>query len=466
MNKFSVKQLLNHALPVDSIVEIKGWVRNKRDSKAGMSFIALSDGSCMNTLQIVAENKLTNYDTDVLRLTKDCSIVVKGKIVESLGEGQTIEILAVNIEVIGFVENPDTYPVSPKRHSVEFLREVAHLRPRTNLIAAATRVRNSVSFAVHQYLQQNGFYWIHTPVITSADAEGAGELFQVTGLNLNNLPRDDKGNIDYKQDFFGRETFLTVSGQLNVEAYCMSLSKVYTFGPTFRAENSNTTRHLAEFWMVEPEIAFANLMDNADLAQALLKYVFKYVLDNNADDMKFFAEFINNEAITRLEKLITSDFEMITYTDAVTQLLKSSKQFENSVSWGIDLASEHERWLCEEHIGRPTIVTNYPKDIKAFYMRQNEDGKTVAAMDILAPGVGEIIGGAEREERYDVLVKRMKELGVSQETLYWYLDLRRFGTAPHAGFGVGLERLVSYITGIQNIRDIIPFPRSSKSANF
>ena len=462
----SVKELLNGALSVDTPVELNGWVKSRRDSKAGISFISLGDGSSFDGIQIVAENKLSNYETEILRLTKDCSINVKGKIVPSLGAGQKFEIVASSIEVIGWVENPDTYPVSPKRHTVEHLREVAHLRPRTNLIAAATRIRNTASFAVHEYLQNNGFYWIHTPLITGADAEGAGELFQVTGFDLNQIPRDAAGKIDYKKDFFGRETFLTVSGQLNAEAYCMSLSKVYTFGPTFRAENSNTTRHLAEFWMIEPEIAFADLMDDANLAQNLLKHVFKAVLNKNPDDMAFFAEFINKDVVTRLTQLVNQDFEMITYTEAIDKLLKSNKTFENQVSWGIDLASEHERWICEELVGRPTIVTNYPKDIKAFYMRQNDDGKTVAAMDILAPGVGEIIGGAQREERYDVLVKRMKEMNVSEETLYWYLDLRRFGTAKHAGFGVGLERLVSYITGVQNVRDIIPFPRTSKSANF
>jgi asparaginyl-tRNA synthetase len=465
-NTLSVKQLLAGDADIGAIVEIKGWVKSRRDSKAGISFILLGDGSCFDGIQIVAENKLTNYDSEILRLTKDCSICVTGQIVASLGVGQAVEIMANTIEVIGFVENPDSYPVSPKRHSVEFLREVAHLRPRTNLIAAATRIRNTVSFAIHEYLQNNGFYWIHTPLITGADAEGAGELFQVTGFDLYNLPKDAAGNIDYKKDFFGRETFLTVSGQLNVEAYCMSLSKVYTFGPTFRAENSNTTRHLAEFWMIEPEIAFADLMDDAALAQNMLKYVFKTVLDKNADDMAFFAQFINKDVITRLEQLVNQNFEMLTYTEAIDKLLKSNKSFENNVSWGIDLASEHERWICEELIGRPTIVTNYPKDIKAFYMRQNEDGKTVAAMDILAPGVGEIVGGSQREERYDKLVERMKEMNISQEVLYWYLDLRRFGTAKHAGFGVGLERLVSYITGVQNVRDIIPFPRTSKSANF
>ena len=466
MNKYSIKQLLNGALKVDSEVEIQGWVRSRRDSKAGISFIALSDGSCFGTLQIVAESTLKNYQSDILSLTKDCSISVKGIIVPSPAEGQVIEILAREIIVEGFVENPDTYPVSPKRHTVEYLREVAHLRVRTNLISAATRVRNTVSMAIHQYLQDNGFYWIHTPLITASDAEGAGELFRVTTLDLKNPPKDEHGEVNYNQDFFARESFLTVSGQLNAEAYCLAMSKVYTFGPTFRAENSNTTRHLAEFWMIEPEIAFANLMDNANLAKDLLKHVFKIVLAKNSDDMDFFAKFVNKDVITRMNEVILNDFAMMTYTEAVDKLLSSNKSFENPVSWGIDLASEHERWLCEEYTKSPTIITDYPKDIKAFYMRQNEDGKTVAAMDILAPGIGEIIGGSQREERYDVLVKRMKEMNVSQEVLYWYLDLRRFGSVPHAGFGIGLERLVSYVTGIQNVRDIIPFPRTSKSANF
>lgn len=466
MNKFSVKQLLNGALSTDENVEIQGWVRSRRDSKAGLSFIALSDGSCFATIQIVAQNNLVNYNDEIIRLTKDCSITVTGKIAASLGSGQSLEILASDIKVVGFVENPDTYPVSPKRHTVEYLRDVAHLRVRTNLIAAATRVRNTVCFSIHEYLQKNGYYWIHTPIVTSTDCEGAGELFNVTLFDINNPPKDEKGNIDYKQDFFGRQTYLTVSGQLNVESYCMALSKVYTFGPTFRAENSHTTRHLAEFWMVEPEIAFANLMDNAALATDLLKHIFTSVLNRNSDDMNFFAEFVDKDAINRLEKIINGSFAMITYTEAVSYLQKSNKKFENPVAWGIDLASEHERWLCEEHIGQPTIVTDYPKDIKAFYMRQNEDGKTVAAMDILAPGIGEIVGGSAREERYDMLVQRMREMNLNEEQLYWYLDLRRFGSAPHAGFGLGLDRLINYITGISNIRDIIPFPRYPKSANF
>ena len=466
MRDISVKELLQTAVEIDSIVKVKGWVRRRRDSKAGLSFITVNDGSCFDSVQVVAENTLPNYESDILKITKDCSVIITGKVVKSLGKGQSVEVVARNIEVVGFVENPDTYPVSPKRHTVEYLREVAHLRIRTNLFGAIARVRNTACYAVHEYLNKNGFYWIHTPIITASDCEGAGELFKVTGLNLEHLPRTEQGKVDFKQDFFGRETFLTVSGQLNLEAYCLALSKVYTFSPAFRAENSNTTRHLAEFWMIELEIAFANLMDNATLAEDLIKYIFKAVLDKNPDDMKFFAEFINKDVVTRLESLVNSNFAMISYTEAIDYLLKSKKTFENPVSWGIDLASEHERWLCEEHVGRPTIVTDYPKDFKAFYMRLNDDNKTVAAMDILAPGIGEIVGGAQREERYDVLVQRIHEFGLSQEHLDWYLDLRKFGSVPHAGFGLGLERLISYITGVQNIRDVIPFPRAVKSANF
>ncbi len=466
MTVYSVKQLLKDEIQIDSEVTVRGWVRNRRDSKAGLSFITLSDGSCFDTIQIIAEAGLANYGSEILNLTKDCAIIATGKLVASVGGGQSVEIHAQKIEVTGFVESPDTYPVSPKRHTVEYLREHAHLRIRTNLISSVMRVRNTVSMAIHEFLQNNGFYWIHTPLITSSDCEGAGELFKVTTLDLQNLPRDEKGGIDYKQDFFGKEAYLTVSGQLNVETYCMGLSKVYTFGPTFRAENSNTTRHLAEFWMVEPEIAFANLQDNADLAQGMLKHVFKTVLNRNSDDMGFFAQFIDKSVVERLEKMVNDQFEVVTYTDAIKRLESSGKQFENPLYWGVDMASEHERFLCEELIGKPTIVTNYPKDIKAFYMRQNDDGKTVAAMDILAPGVGEIVGGAVREERYDVLVSRMEEMGIAPESLQWYLDLRKFGSAPHAGFGLGLERAVSYITGVQNVRDIIPFPRTPKNAEY
>ncbi len=466
MTVYSVKQLLLEQVAVGSQVCVRGWVRTRRDSKARLSFVSVSDGSCADTIQAVVESKLENYETEVLKLTKDCAVIITGKLVASEGGSQKVEILTDKVEVTGFVENPDTYPVSPKRHTVEYLREHAHLRVRTNLISSVARVRNSVSMAIHEYLQQNGFYWIHTPLITASDAEGAGELFKVTTLDLNNPPRNDKGHVNYKDDFFGREAFLTVSGQLNVETYCMGLSKVYTFGPTFRAENSNTTRHLAEFWMVEPEIAFADLMDDAALAQGMLKHVFKHVLNNNSDDMNFFAQFIDKSVVTRLESMVNDNFEMITYTDAIKRLENSGKKFENPLFWGVDMASEHERFLCEELIGKPTIVTNYPKDIKAFYMRQNDDGKTVAAMDILAPGVGEIIGGSQREERYDLLVKRMQEMNVPTDHLDWYLDLRRYGSAPHAGFGLGLERAVSYITGVQNVRDIIPFPRTPNNAAY
>ena len=466
MTVFSVKQLLNKDIQLGSIVCVTGWVRNRRDSKAGISFISIGDGSCFDAIQVVVASDLVNYNSEILNLTKDCALIATGKLVASLGGGQAVEIQASQITVTGFVESPDSYPVSPKRHSVEYLREHAHLRIRTNLISAAMRVRNTVSMAIHDYLQTKGFFWIHTPIITASDCEGAGELFRVTTLDPANPPRDSSGKIDFKQDFFGKEAYLTVSGQLNAEAYCMGLSKVYTFGPTFRAENSNTMRHLAEFWMVEPEIAFADLMDTAALAQGMLKHVFKTVLNKNPDDMNFFAQFIDNKVVTRLEQMVNDDFEMISYSDALKRLENSGKSFENPLYWGVDLASEHERYLCEELIGKPTIVTNYPKEIKAFYMRQNDDGKTVAAMDILAPGVGEIIGGAQREERYDVLVARMREMNLEPESLAWYLDLRRFGTAPHAGFGLGLERAVSYITGVQNVRDIIPFPRTPKSAGF
>lgn len=466
MAVFSVKQILAGVAKVGDSVTVRGWVRNRRDSKAGLSFVTVSDGSCFDAIQVIAENKLANYNSEIVNLTKDCAVIATGKLVESQGGGQSVEIIADSIEVTGFVENPDTYPVSPKRHTVEYLREHAHLRIRTNLISSVMRIRNTASVAIHDYLQANGFYWVHTPLITASDCEGAGELFKVTTLDFDKLPRDDKGKVDYKQDFFGKESFLTVSGQLNVETYCMGLSKVYTFGPTFRAENSNTTRHLAEFWMVEPEMAFADLNDNMAVAQGMLKHVFKAVLDKNGDDMAFFAQFIDKSVATRLEKMVNDDFEVVTYTDAIARLEKSGRKFENPLYWGVDLASEHERFLCEELVGKPTIVTNYPKEIKAFYMRQNEDGKTVAAMDILAPGVGEIVGGAAREERYDVLVGKMQALGMDPASLDWYLDLRRFGTAPHAGFGLGLERAVSYITGVQNVRDIIPFPRTPKNVAF
>lgn len=447
-------------------VTVQGWVRNRRDSKAGLSFLNVHDGSCFNPIQAVADNNLENYNSEVVKLTAGCAVKVTGTLVESQGKGQDYEIQATSVEVMGWVDDPDTYPMQPKRHSMEFLRDNAHLRPRTNITGAVTRVRNSIAQAIHRYFHEHGFNWIHTPIITASDAEGAGEMFRVSTLDMMNLPKDDKGNIDYSQDFFGSESFLTVSGQLNVEAYAMAMSKVYTFGPTFRAENSHTSRHLAEFWMVEPEIAFADLNDNADLAEDMMRYVFEAVLNERQDDMEFFQQRVDSECINRLRNVIDNQFERMDYTDVIDILKKSDKKFEYPVEWGIDLQSEHERYIAEEHVGRPTVVMNYPKDIKAFYMRLNDDEKTVAAMDVLAPGIGEIIGGAQREERLDVLDKRIAEMGLPAEHYWWYRDLRRYGTVPHAGFGLGFDRCVSYVTGVSNIRDVIPFPRVPNNVKF
>lgn len=466
MKAHSVAALLTGKIPVDSEVIVKGWVKTRRDSKAGISFINLYDGSCFDGIQIVVPNTLSNYQDDVLKLTAGCSLIAKGKLVASQGKGQTSEIQADKIDVIGWVENPDTYPIQPKHHTLEYLREVAHLRPRTNTLGAMTRVRNSAAQAVHRFFHENGLYWIHTPIITASDCEGAGELFRVSSLDLANLPQDASGKVDFSKDFFGRETFLTVSGQLNVESYCLALSKVYTFGPTFRAENSNTSRHLAEFWMIEPELAFADLNDIAQLAEQLLKYVFKAVMLERSDDLKFFTERVDKTCLERLEHLVNSSFEMMDYTDAVNILEKSGQKFEFPVSWGIDLQSEHERYLAETHVGRPVILMNYPKNIKSFYMRLNDDGKTVAAMDVLAPGIGEIIGGSQREDRLDILDSRMRECKLDPENYQWYRDLRRYGSVPHAGFGLGFERLVSYITGLRNVRDVIPFPRTPGNAEY
>lgn len=450
---------------VNDTVTIKGWVRTRRDSKAGLSFINVHDGSCFDPIQVIALNTLDNYD-EIIRLTTSCSVSVIGKVKKSEGQGQSIEIDAQSIEVLGWVENPDTYPMSAKRHSIEYLREHAHLRPRTNIMGAVTRVRNCLSQAVHRFFHEQGYFWISTPIITGSDTEGAGEMFRVSTLDMMNIPHDEQGNVDYKEDFFGKETFLTVSGQLNVETYCTAMSKVYTFGPTFRAENSNTSRHLAEFWMIEPEVAFADLATVAQLAEDLLKYVFKAVLEERLDDMTFFAQRVNKEVITRLENVVNSEFVRMDYTDAIEILKNSGKTFEFPVEWGVDLSSEHERYLAEEHVGAPIIMQNYPKDIKAFYMRINDDNKTVAAMDILAPGIGEIIGGSQREERLDVFDRRLAEMGLNQEDYSWYRDLRRYGTVPHAGFGLGFERLVAYVTGMQNVRDVIPFPRTPGNAQY
>lgn len=464
MAVYSIQTLLNGQVAVGTPVSVQGWVRTRRDSKAGFSFINLVDGSGFNPIQIVAPSSLPHYQEEILRLTAGCSIKVSGELVKSEGQGQSVELRAQTLEVIGFVENPDTYPISPKHHTLEHLREFPHLRVRTNVIGAATRIRHCVSQAIHRYFHEQGFYWIHTPIITTNDCEGAGELFRVSTLDLANIPKTPQGKIDFGQDFFGRETFLTVSGQLNLEAYCLALSKVYTFGPTFRAENSNTSRHLAEFWMVEPEIAFADLALNADLAQGLLKYVFAAVLNERADDMAFFNERIDKDCIARLEHMIKEPFERMDYKAAIEALIKSGKKFENPVKWGLDLQTEHERYLAEELVGRPVIVMNYPKAIKSFYMRVNEDNETVAAMDVLAPGIGEIIGGAQREDRLDLLDARMDEIGLDKNMYAWYRDLRRYGSVPHAGFGLGLERLICYITGLSNVRDVLAYPRTPKHA--
>ena len=465
MTHAPVVDVLKGKYAVGESVTVKGWVRTRRDSKAGLSFIALHDGSCFDPVQVIALNSLSNY-ADIQRLTAGCSLSVTGTVKESQGQGQSLEIDATEVEIVGLVENPDTYPMAAKRHSIEYLREYAHLRPRTNVIGAVTRVRNCLSQAIHRFFHEKGYYWISTPILTASDTEGAGEMFRVSTLDMMNLPLDDKGSVDYSEDFFGKETYLTVSGQLNVETYCTAMSKVYTFGPTFRAENSNTSRHLAEFWMIEPEVAFAELKDVAQLAEDMLKYVCKAVLEELPDDMAFFAQRIKKDAVERLEKLVSSDFVRMDYTDAIEILQNCGKTFEFPVEWGIDLSSEHERYLAEEHVGAPIIMQNYPKDIKAFYMRINDDGKTVAAMDVLAPGIGEIIGGSQREERLDVFDARLEEMGLSKEDYAWYRDLRRYGTVPHSGFGLGFERLVAYVTGMQNVRDVIPFPRTPGNASF
>ncbi|MDY4315765.1 asparagine--tRNA ligase [Pectobacterium actinidiae] len=466
MSVVPVVDVLQGRVAVDSEVTVRGWVRTRRDSKAGISFIAVYDGSCFNPLQAVVNNNLSNYQDDVLRLTTGCSVEITGNVVASPGEGQSFELQATNVNVVGWVDDPDTYPMAAKRHSIEYLREVAHLRPRTNLIGAVARVRHTLAQAIHRFFHENGYFWVSTPLITASDTEGAGEMFRVSTLDLENLPRTEQGKVDFSEDFFGKEAFLTVSGQLNGETYACALSNVYTFGPTFRAENSNTSRHLAEFWMIEPEVAFASLDDVAGLAENLLKYVFQAVLDERADDMAFFAERVDKEAITRLEKFVSSDFAQVDYTESVEILLNCGKQFENPVYWGVDLSSEHERYLAEQHFKAPVVVKNYPKDIKAFYMRMNEDGKTVAAMDVLAPGIGEIIGGSQREERLAQLDSRLEEMGLNKEDYWWYRDLRRYGTIPHSGFGLGFERLIAYVTGVQNVRDVIPFPRTPRNASF
>ncbi|MEZ5063517.1 MAG: asparagine--tRNA ligase [bacterium] len=465
----SVRELLRGDVPVGGDVTVRGWIRTRRDSKAGLSFLQIHDGTAFDAIQVVAPGELSNYADEILHVTTGCSVIARGKLVESQGKGQSVEIQADTVEIVGWVDDPETYPVSAKRHTFEYLRDVAHLRPRTNTFGAIARVRHTLAQAVHRYFHENEFFWIHTPIITASDAEGAGEMFRVSTLDLANLPRTESGAIDFSEDFFGRESYLTVSGQLNVETYCCALSKVYTFGPTFRAENSNTSRHLAEFWMIEPEIAFADLADDATLAESFLKSIFSALLTERPDDMAFFAQRIDKDCVRRLESFLESSFERLEYSDAIARLEKAAvngEKFEYAPKWGLDLQSEHERWLTEKHVGRPVVVMNYPKEIKAFYMRLNDDGRTVAAMDVLAPGIGEIIGGSQREERLDVLDARIRETGLEPAVYSWYRDLRRYGTVPHAGFGLGFERAIVYATGMQNIRDVIPFPRTPKSAPF
>jgi asparaginyl-tRNA synthetase len=455
---------------VGDAVEVAGWVRTRRDSKAGLSFVHLSDGSCFDALQLVVPSTLSNYQAEVLKLTAGCSVRAQGTLAQSQGKGQSLELQVEQLVVVGWVEDPEHYPLAPKRHSNEYLREIAHLRPRTNTFGAVARVRHTVSQAIHRFFHERGFLWVHTPIITGSDCEGAGEMFRVSTLDRvsERGPGGEKAEKSEPREFFGQPTFLTVSGQLALETYCCALSRVYTFGPTFRAENSNTSRHLAEFWMIEPEVAFAQLSDNVDLAEAFLKYIFRAVLDECGSDMAFFKERIDPEVIGRLEAFVTSSFERVEYTEAIRllQARAGDVKFEFPVSWGMDLQAEHERFLTEKLFQRPVVVMNYPKEIKAFYMRQNDDGKTVAAMDVLAPGIGEIIGGAQREERLPVLDQRMKELGMDIANYSWYRDLRRYGTVPHAGFGLGLERTLIYATGLGNVRDVIPFPRTPGSAAF
>lgn len=449
---------------IGSQVIIQGWVRTRRDSKGGFSFIEINDGSCMANLQIIADADLDNYESEITRLTAGCSISVSGEIKESGGK-QATEILAAKVEIHGWAD-PDEYPLQKKRHSFEKLREWAHLRPRTNTFGAVARVRNRICKSIHDFYQDRGFLYVHTPIITASDCEGAGEMFRVSTLDPANAPRNDEGGVDYTQDFFDRPSFLTVSGQLEAEIYATALGNVYTFGPTFRAENSNTSRHLAEFWMVEPEMAFCDLNGNMDLAEAFLKQMFSDVLEDCTEDMAFFNQHIDDTVLETLQGVVTSEFTRLSYTEAVDILVASDQKFDYQVEWGCDLQSEHERYLTEQHFSGPVILYDYPCTIKPFYMRVNDDGKTVRAMDVLVPNVGEIIGGSQREERLDVLEDRMRKQDLNPAEYWWYTDLRKYGTVPHAGFGLGLERAVQFATGMQNIRDVIPFPRTPGSAEF
>ena len=444
-------------------VTVKGWVRTKRGNK-NVAFIALNDGSTINNIQVVVD--VANFDEELLKLiTTGACIRATGKLVESMGSGQPVEIQAAEIELYGTAD-PETYPLQKKGHSLEFLREIAYLRPRTNTFGAVWRVSHAMSYAIHKYFNDKGFVNLHTPLITGSDAEGAGQMFTVTTFDLTNVPKTEEGKVDFSQDFFGKHTNLTVSGQLEGELGAMALSEIYTFGPTFRAENSNTPRHLAEFWMIEPEMAFFEIEDNMDMAEDFIKYLVNYALDNCADDIAFLSKMYDEELIDRLKFVVENDFVRLGYTEGIDILMKSGHKFEFPVSWGLDLQSEHERYLVENHFKKPVILTDYPKEIKAFYMKQNDDGKTVRAMDVLFPKIGEIIGGSQREENLDKLRARIQELGIPEKDVWWYLDTRRFGTAPHSGFGLGFERLLLFVTGMANIRDVIPFPRTPKNAEF
>ena len=462
----SVIDLLRGQTPEEGEISLYGWIRTRRDSRSGLSFLSIQDGSCLDAIQVIVTDSLPNYATDIQKLTAGCSVRIQGQLVPSPAAGQDWELQATAVEVVGWVEDPETYPMQPKRHTMEHLREHAHLRSRTQLIGAVNRMRHAASMAIHNFFDRQGFIWVNTPVITASDCEGAGELFRVSTLDADKPPRNDQGAVDFQEDFFGCPAFLTVSGQLNAEAMACSMGKVYTFGPTFRAENSNTSRHLSEFWMVEPELAFADLEVLAQLASQLLKSVCRELLEWRADDMAFFRKRIDSQVVDRVQSLCDKAFAHITYTDAIDLLKKSGRSFEHPVEWGLELQSEHERFMAEEHFKGPVVVTDYPAANRPFYMRLNDDEKTVANMDLLVPGMGELMGGSQREERLDVLDRRMAAQGLPQDDYGWYRDLRRYGTVPHAGFGLGFERLLGYVTGVGNVRDLIPFPRTPRHLRF
>ncbi len=461
LKRIKIASLLASDEPQKQVL-IKGWVRTRRDAK-DFSFVEVNDGSCLKNVQVIANNSLNNYD-EIKKLSTGSSVAVTGSLEESKGGNQKWEIVADNIEIYGLA--PDDYPLQKKKHSDEYLRTIAHLRPRTNKYGAAFRIRSELSFAIHKFFHERGFRYVHTPIITGSDCEGAGEMFQVTTLDLNNLPKTPDGKVDYSQDFFGKEARLTVSGQLNGEMYATALGDIYTFGPTFRAENSNTPRHAAEFWMIEPEMAFADIYDDMDLAEDMVRYCVKHIMQNCSEDLELFEKFVDPTLKQTLENIAHNEFARITYTEAIEIMKKSGKDFEYKPEYGIDLQTEHERFLAEEYFKKPVIVRDYPKEIKAFYMRLNDDGKTVAAMDVLVPRIGELIGGSQREERYDVLVQKIHDMGMHEDDYSWYLDSRKYGTVPHAGFGLGFERMMMLVTGIANIRDVLPFPRTPKSINF